>query len=143
MIVWITRNRLSSPKEQARRLAEVIASRDPDEAYKLADKFDVSGEISAAQQVAIRTLQQIVVDAKDPELACHFAWNIDRAEITPLQQVVIDAKIGKWAYLFERSIIGSDTKALGEVVREYGSPKDKELFQYLLADRKDARSEGR
>ena len=132
-------------EEQARRLAEVIASRDPGDAYKLADDIDGSTQINAAQQVAIRTLQQIVVDAKDPELAFHFAWNVDRADIASLQQVVIDAKNGKWAYLFERSIIGSDTTSLGEIVREYGSMNDKDLFQSLLAGRKigSARSGGR
>lgn len=61
-------------------------------------------------------LEQVVLEAKNPELSYKYALNIEGANIKGHEQVILDSGNVKWCYKFAKDIKGANVKALELVV---------------------------
>ena len=61
-------------------------------------------------------LEQVVLEAKNPELSYKYALNIEGANIKGHEQVILDSGNVKWCYKFAKDIKKANVKALEQVV---------------------------
>ena len=61
-------------------------------------------------------LEQVVLEAKNPELSYKYALNIKGANIKKHEQVILDSNNAEWCYKFAKDIKNANVKALELVV---------------------------